>query len=67
MLRTGRKQFVKWTTEGAVKSLGRVFCDVEHTLVAGNMMVFLKVRENSKYIYILLNQGGTADRDSKNI
>lgn len=35
-------QIAKWTAEGAVKGGGRVFCDVGHTSVAGNMMVFRK-------------------------
>jgi hypothetical protein len=46
-------QFVKWTTEGAVKGYqqySRVFSDVKHTLVAGNMIVFLKEQEISAYI-----------------
>ena len=33
-------QITKWTAEGAVKGFGRVFCDVRHTSVAGNMLVF---------------------------
>lgn len=33
-------QFAKWTAEGVVKGFGRVFCDVGHTSVAGNMKVF---------------------------
>ena len=36
-------QIAKWTAEGAVKGSGRVFCDVGHTSVAGNMQVFRKV------------------------
>ena len=40
MVETGRTQIIKWTTEGIVKNLGLVFYDVEHTLVAGNMIVF---------------------------
>lgn len=36
-------QIAKWTAEGAVNSLGLVFCDVGHTSVAGNMQVFRKV------------------------
>lgn len=49
-------QFAKWTTEGIVKGLlrVRVFYDVGHTLVAGNMLVFRKVYGQS------INQGGTA-------
>ena len=35
-------QIAKWTAEGAVKGSGRVFCDVGHTSVAGNMKVFRK-------------------------
>lgn len=35
-------QIAKWTAEGAVKGSGRVFCDVGHTSVAGNMQVFRK-------------------------
>ena len=35
-------QVVKWTAEGAGKALVRVFCDVRHTSVAGNMQVFRK-------------------------
>ena len=35
------KQFTKWTAEGAVKDeVIRVFCDVGHTSVAGNIKVF---------------------------
>ncbi len=30
-------QIAKWTAEGAVNSIGLVFCDVRHTLVAGNI------------------------------
>ena len=33
-------QFAKWTAEGAVKGSSRVFCDVGHTSVAGDMKVF---------------------------
>lgn len=36
-------QVVKWTAEGTGKSNCLVFCDVRHTLVAGNMQVFRKV------------------------
>ena len=35
-------QVAKWTAEGAGKGIRRVFCDVRHTSVAGNMMVFRK-------------------------
>ena len=35
-------QIAKWTAEGAGKGSGRVFCDVGHTSVAGNMLVFRK-------------------------
>lgn len=33
-------QFIKWTAEGMVKGFFRVFHDVRHTLVVGNMLVF---------------------------
>ncbi len=33
------RQPVKWTAEGAGKGVSRVFCDVGHTLVAGDMLV----------------------------
>lgn len=36
-------QIAKWTAEGAGKGSSRVFCDVGHTSVAGNMLVFRKV------------------------
>lgn len=32
-------QIAKWTAEGTVKGDTRVFCDVGHTLVAGDMIV----------------------------
>lgn len=35
-------QVAKWTAEGAVKGVSRVFCDVGHTSVAGNIQVFRK-------------------------
>ncbi|MDO5540946.1 MAG: hypothetical protein Q4F83_12915 [Eubacteriales bacterium] len=35
-------QIAKWTAEGAVKGECRVFCDVGHTLVAGDMLVSRK-------------------------
>ena len=35
----GRTQAVKWTTEGAVKGICRVFRDVWHTSVARDMSV----------------------------
>ena len=44
-------QDIKWTAEGAVKGLcyvNQVFCDVRHTSVAGNMLVFRKEREVSR-------------------
>jgi len=45
--------------EGADKgSYCRVFCDVGHTSVAGDMMVSRRVRR-----LLLSNQGGTADFD----
>lgn len=41
-------QIAKWTAEGAGKGSSRVFCDVRHTSVAGNMMVFRKVHGFSR-------------------
>lgn len=35
-------QIAKWTAEGAGKGSSRVFCDVGHTSVAGDMLVFRK-------------------------
>lgn len=37
-------QIAKWTAEGTVKDriVGRVFCDVGHTSVAGDMLVSRK-------------------------
>lgn len=32
-------QIVKWAAEGAVKGMGRVFCDVRHTSVVRDMVV----------------------------
>lgn len=52
-------QLVKWTAEGFEEMtvrIVRVFGDVWHTLVAGDMSVSLK--EHSKAV----NQGGTADK-----
>ena len=39
-VKAGRTQTVKWAAEGARKGSSRVFCDVRHTSVAGNMLVF---------------------------
>ena len=39
-VKAGRTQTVKWAAEGARKGSNRVFCDVRHTSVAGNMLVF---------------------------
>lgn len=48
MLRTVRTQLVKWTAEGAVKSRKAQYsATCGHTLVAGNMLVFRKEREES--------------------
>ena len=68
LLRTGGKQVIKWTAEGAgngvhqaftVKGNHRmnrlVFCNVRHTSVAGDMLV------SCKRIAQAVNQGGTAD------
>lgn len=52
----GEKQVIKWTTEGAVKGDSRVFCNVRHTLVAGDMLVSCK-----RTVGLTVNQGGTAD------
>ena len=48
-----RKQFVKWTAEGAVKSsvVCWVFCNVRHTLVVGNMIVFRRVCDKKVFFY----------------
>lgn len=56
MLRMGEKQVIKWTAEGAVKGDSRVFCNVRHTLVAGDMLVSCK-----RTVGLTVNQGGTAD------
>lgn len=41
LLRSGKKQVVKWTAEGAVKreTFPRVFCDARQALLAGDMIV----------------------------
>lgn len=36
-------QIAKWTAEGTVKGSCRVSCDVGHTSVVGNILVFRKV------------------------
>ena len=36
-------QVAKWTAEGTGKGFCLVCCDVRHTSVAGNMLVFRKV------------------------
>lgn len=57
MLRNRRELFIKWTAEGMVKGrFGRVFHDVGHASVAGNMIVFHEEREG------FTKQGGTAVR-----
>ena len=38
-------QVAKWTAEGTGKGFCLVFCDVRHTSVAGNMLVFRKSAE----------------------
>lgn len=49
-------QDIKWTAEGAGKSLYEclVFCDVGHTSVAGNLQEFRKSTDQT------VKQGGTA-------
>ena len=50
---------IKWTAEGAGKGMDfRVFCDVRHTSVVRNMMVFRKGAD--LYLKISAKQGGTA-------
>ena len=53
LLRTGMKQVVKWTAEGAVKGVTRVFCDAK-ARVSCRGYVGIPQSEN---------QGGTASRN----
>ncbi len=57
------KQIVKWTAEGAVKGETRVFCDVRHASVAGDMLVSRKAhgvgcesRWHREYVVFVLDR-----------
>ena len=49
-------QIVKWTAEGMVKGVSRVFHDVTHTSVARDMLV-----SRREHRIRSVNQGGTAN------
>ena len=59
LLRSGKKQVVKWTAEGAVKreAFPRVFCDAQAGVTCrGYVCILLRARHMPR------RQGGTADR-----